>query len=148
MESICYRQAPLQVADPQRLRKSTHFFANGRVANYARTAPRRAINSVVMSRPRKRDRSCDSLEGNGRGDWIRTSDPLRPRQVRYQAALRPDSAPIITDTLLFDRNTLPKRAEIRLVLAKLLRTLRVLLKDGYNSFLRVWRPCFMPLWLT
>ena len=27
----------------------------------------------------------------GRGDWIRTSDPLRPRQVRYQAALRPDS---------------------------------------------------------
>ena len=28
---------------------------------------------------------------NGRGDWIRTSDPLRPRQVRYQAALRPDS---------------------------------------------------------
>ena len=29
---------------------------------------------------------------SGRGDWIRTSDPLRPRQVRYQAALRPDSA--------------------------------------------------------
>ena len=27
----------------------------------------------------------------GRGYWIRTSDPLRPRQVRYQAALRPDS---------------------------------------------------------
>jgi hypothetical protein len=27
---------------------------------------------------------------SGRGDWIRTSDPLRPRQVRYQAALRPD----------------------------------------------------------
>jgi hypothetical protein len=30
-------------------------------------------------------------EKSGRGDWIRTSDPLRPRQVRYQAALRPDS---------------------------------------------------------
>src|SRR5687767_4756834 len=29
-------------------------------------------------------------EESGRGDWIRTSDPLRPRQVRYQAALRPD----------------------------------------------------------
>jgi hypothetical protein len=29
---------------------------------------------------------------SGRGDWIRTSDPLRPRQVRYQAALRPDPA--------------------------------------------------------
>ena len=31
-----------------------------------------------------------TLEFIGRGDWIRTSDPLRPRQVRYQAALRPD----------------------------------------------------------
>ena len=28
--------------------------------------------------------------GIGRGDRIRTYDPLRPRQVRYQAALRPD----------------------------------------------------------
>ena len=27
---------------------------------------------------------------NGRGDWIRTSDPLLPKQMRYQAALRPD----------------------------------------------------------
>jgi hypothetical protein len=27
---------------------------------------------------------------NGRGGVIRTHDPLRPRQVRYQAALRPD----------------------------------------------------------
>jgi hypothetical protein len=31
-----------------------------------------------------------SQRKSGRGDWIRTSDPLRPRQVRYQAALRPD----------------------------------------------------------
>src|ERR1017187_9488891 len=30
------------------------------------------------------------LERIGRGERIRTSDPLRPRQVRYQAALRPD----------------------------------------------------------
>ena len=31
------------------------------------------------------------LSSNGnRGERIRTSDPLRPRQVRYQAALRPD----------------------------------------------------------
>ena len=29
---------------------------------------------------------------NGRGERIRTSDPLCPRQVRYQAALRPDEA--------------------------------------------------------
>ena len=28
---------------------------------------------------------------NGRGERIRTSDPLLPKQVRYQAALRPDN---------------------------------------------------------
>ncbi len=27
---------------------------------------------------------------DGRGDWIRTSDPLFPKQMRYQAALLPD----------------------------------------------------------
>ncbi len=26
----------------------------------------------------------------GRGERIRTSDPLLPKQMRYQAALRPD----------------------------------------------------------
>jgi hypothetical protein len=26
---------------------------------------------------------------HGRGDWIRTSDLLHPKQPRYQAALRP-----------------------------------------------------------
>src|SRR6266850_2860147 len=30
--------------------------------------------------------------GIGRGERIRTSDPLHPMQVRYQAALRPDRA--------------------------------------------------------
>jgi hypothetical protein len=29
-------------------------------------------------------------EKNGRGERIRTFDPLHPMQVRYQAALRPD----------------------------------------------------------
>jgi hypothetical protein len=28
---------------------------------------------------------------NGRGDWIRTSDPLLPKQVHYQAVLHPDT---------------------------------------------------------
>ena len=28
----------------------------------------------------------------GRGDWIRTSDPLLPKQVRYQAAPLPELA--------------------------------------------------------
>ena len=30
-------------------------------------------------------------EGNGRGGGIRTHDPLLPKQMRYQAALRPDT---------------------------------------------------------
>ena len=35
---------------------------------------------------------ASSLEFDGRGEKIRTSDPLHPMQVRYQAALRPDSS--------------------------------------------------------
>ena len=35
----------------------------------------------------------------GRGERIRTSDPLRPRQVRYQAALRPDCFDYSRDAL-------------------------------------------------
>lgn len=33
----------------------------------------------------------------GRGEKIRTSDPLHPMQVRYQAALRPDELQIIAE---------------------------------------------------
>src|SRR5690606_12008353 len=40
----------------------------------------------------------------GRGDWIRTSDLLLPKQTRYQAALRPDRGKdcrrVTTDTLI------------------------------------------------
>src|SRR5262245_32563494 len=43
--------------------------------------PQRAVGGTPLE-PRNSE--------SGRGDWIRTSDPLRPRQVRYQAALRPD----------------------------------------------------------
>ncbi len=32
----------------------------------------------------------------GRGGGIRTPDPLLPKQMRYQAALRPDSALIVS----------------------------------------------------
>jgi hypothetical protein len=32
---------------------------------------------------------------NGRGDWIRTSDPLLPKQVRYQLRHAPTVAPIL-----------------------------------------------------
>ncbi len=38
------------------------------------------------------DNSLDQTLVFGRGDRIRTYDPLRPRQVRYQAALRPDAS--------------------------------------------------------
>src|SRR3989337_3107361 len=31
-----------------------------------------------------------SVGRDGRGDWIRTSDPHTPSVMRYQAALRPD----------------------------------------------------------
>ena len=33
---------------------------------------------------------CKPESKNGRDDWIRTSDPLTPSQVRYQAAPHPD----------------------------------------------------------
>ena len=31
------------------------------------------------------------LQTSGRDDWIRTSDPLTPSQVRYQTAPRPEA---------------------------------------------------------
>jgi hypothetical protein len=45
----------------------------------------------VYKRPRKRPFVLDL----GRGEVIRTLDPLHPMQVRYQAALRPDRTRII-----------------------------------------------------
>jgi hypothetical protein len=42
------------------------------------------------------------IENIGRGGEIRTHDPLRPRQVRYQAALRPDNC------CSFDSKPLPR----------------------------------------
>ena len=47
----------------------------------------------------------------GRGGEIRTHDPLRPRQVRYQAALRPDNY------CSFDSKPLPS-VKILLVMPK------------------------------
>ena len=45
---------------------------------------------AIITIPMERKISGDIKEINGRGDWIRTSDPLTPSQVRYRAALRPD----------------------------------------------------------
>ncbi len=53
----------------------------------------------MPARPRRPEDSARSHEQarlnkstieDGRGDWIRTSDLLLPKQTRYQAALRPD----------------------------------------------------------
>jgi hypothetical protein len=38
----------------------------------------------------KRGLSMTALFKHGRGEMIRTSDPLVPNQMRYQAALRPE----------------------------------------------------------
>jgi hypothetical protein len=38
----------------------------------------------------KQKKAAFLLPFGGRGDWIRTSDSLLPKQVRYQAALRPE----------------------------------------------------------
>ena len=35
------------------------------------------------------------LKNHGRGERIRTFDPLLPKQMRYQAALRPDKLAIL-----------------------------------------------------
>ena len=51
-----------------------------------RGIPKRRIVSLVGQ---SRDLSV-TQEGNGRGERIRTSDPLVPNQVRYQTALRPE----------------------------------------------------------
>ena len=44
-----------------------------------------------------------SREMNGRGERIRTFDPLVPNQMRYQAALRPDLAIVMARELLFSQ---------------------------------------------
>ena len=42
--------------------------------------------------PKDRVATARKYLNYGRGERIRTSDPLHPMQVRYQAALRPDRA--------------------------------------------------------
>ncbi len=37
------------------------------------------------------------LQNDGRGERIRTFDPLVPNQMRYQAALRPDNLIVIAE---------------------------------------------------
>ena len=56
-------------------------------------AMRLMVDKLTVGRSRARDSEPRVSEGcgkNGRGEWIRTTDPLHPMQVRYQAAPRPD----------------------------------------------------------
>ena len=55
-----------------------------------------APSPVAKAVNRATQKTCDVLinrwsGGSGRDDWIRTSDPLTPSQVRYQAAPHPDA---------------------------------------------------------
>ena len=55
------------------------------------------ITNIAGSRRKKGQRNDSvSLVFFGRGEKIRTSDPLHPMQVRYQAALRPEQTSIIS----------------------------------------------------
>ena len=50
---------------------------------------------------------------NGRGERIRTSDPLLPKQVRYQAALRPDLYAAMSGRRKGSFRTAQERGEVR-----------------------------------
>lgn len=49
-----------------------------------------------MDRPGRQPEYLNGTKGSGgRGERIRTFDPLLPKQLRYQAALHPDEAVIV-----------------------------------------------------
>ena len=59
-----------------------------------------ARGADTTPREGRKEREADGLPKRldiGRGEVIRTLDPLHPMQVRYQAALRPDRTRMITD---------------------------------------------------
>jgi hypothetical protein len=68
-----------------------------------RSTKRKRCMNGAQTRKRKKDQEASppspliSFNIFGRGEKIRTSDPLHPMQVRYQAALRPDEVGIITE---------------------------------------------------
>ncbi len=88
---------------------------SGASANSATLANLKLISLIpewFLARPVRLERTTYGLEGrcsiqlsygrfrkNGRGDRIRTCDPLCPRQVRYQAALLPDERKFIAHLL-------------------------------------------------
>ena len=65
---------------PKHRRQTLYLVQNGNIP--ADTAPR-SLRTEIISR----------LEESGRSERIRTSDPLYPKQVRYQAAPHPAMDP-------------------------------------------------------
>ena len=60
-------------------------------ASIVRRQVRRAYNPARFQSRRFTFKPVGFIDVNfGRGERIRTSDPLLPKQMRYQAALRPD----------------------------------------------------------
>ena len=57
------------------------------------SARRVAIGPKTDHSPRS-ENPLQRLQNSGRGERIRTSDPLLPKQVRYQAALHPEPPPL------------------------------------------------------
>ena len=74
---------------------------------------RHGVTHVLPKRKRPNRQSRLSPMCIGRDDWIRTSDPLTPSQVRYQAAPHPDSNDHKA-TALRPRLTAPSRRSLAL----------------------------------
>ena len=64
-----------------------------RVAVHRRQNHTRPYTRPAGPKPRRRHTQVlPKTLKSGRDDWIRTSDPLNPIQMRYQAALHPETA--------------------------------------------------------
>jgi hypothetical protein len=85
--SQAFGQLPVQLARCAIL-KSTSL-----ITGLSSISERRAKHDANRKQPVEHDHSIGRLCGqlNGRGREIRTPDPLLPKQMRYQAALCPDT---------------------------------------------------------
>jgi hypothetical protein len=73
--------------DEERL--SQEFDRKSQMATFELLSRRRKCNTRLLKALRH-DLQKSQKWKNGRGERIRTSDPLVPNQVRYQTALRPE----------------------------------------------------------
>ena len=67
--------------------------AYGIGSDWKRGAPATVFATVLKC---AREKIGQVIDSTGRGGGIRTPDPLLPKQMRYQTALRPDDAPIVS----------------------------------------------------